>query len=81
VSEPDTSQVISYGETKPKRKRRKQKSKHSSKTKTQQQFEALDLRAASAQVASANGSIYENLKEGEQLADANEYLDEKGNDR
>jgi AAA domain len=81
VSQTPTPPVTPYGETKPRSQKLKNKSKDPNKTKTEQQFDAGDLRAAGARAASSTGTIYETLREADQVGDAIEYLDEKGGDR
>jgi len=81
VSDTNSPPIISYGETQPTLKRPKQKSKRSKKAQAQEHLDTADLRAAAARATSANNIIYENLRQAEQVADGDEYLDEKGGDR
>ena len=78
LSQTTSPPIAPYGETKPRKQKRKTKSKDRNKTKTEQQFEAGDLRAAAAHASSSSGSVYETLREAEQVGDAAEYLDENG---
>jgi hypothetical protein len=69
-------QPVPYGDTRPPKVKRRSK-----KTKVQPQFDACDLRAASASAASGDTSIFENLQRAKHVANPAEYLDDEGNSR